>query len=166
MNETTRGSRGDRFVRLGARGAAAGLLALGVLAGFAGTASAEPIDYVRIELLDLTCHQQSEGDHDEAYLKITDANGNQVKVWPGSAKYQTMGVNYVRSLADGNGNNALVLGKQQARTLTLWDYDSTSSDDKLGSTLVTGSEFGGETQYRSLEGSGGVYTIAYRVIDI
>ncbi|WP_329192056.1 MULTISPECIES: hypothetical protein [unclassified Streptomyces] len=148
------------------RFAAAGLLALGSLAGFAGTAQAEPIDYVRIELLELTCHQQSEGDHDEAYIKITDANGNQVKVWPGSAKYQTMGTNYLRSLSDANGNAALVLGKQQARTLTLWDYDSTSSDDKLGATLVTGSEANGEVQYRSLEGSGGVYTIAYRVIDI
>ncbi|GHB81566.1 hypothetical protein GCM10010347_60460 [Streptomyces cirratus] len=148
------------------RFAAAGLLALGSLAGFAGTAQAEPVDYVRIELLELTCHQQSEGDHDEAYIKITDANGNQVKVWPGSAKYQTMGTDYLRSLSDANGNAALVLGKQQARTLTLWDYDSTSSDDKLGATLVTGSEANGEVQYRSLEGSGGVYTIAYRVIDI
>ncbi|GGZ62964.1 hypothetical protein AB0P12_00405 [Streptomyces subrutilus] len=148
------------------RFAAAGLLALGSLAGFAGAAQAEPIDYVRVELLELTCHQQSEGDHDEAYIKITDANGNQVKVWPGSGKYQTMGTNYLRSLGDANGNAALVLGKQQARTLTLWDFDSTSSDDKLGSTLVTGSEAGGEVQYRSLEGSGGVYTIAYRVIDI
>ncbi|MER7763166.1 hypothetical protein [Streptomyces sp. NPDC097619] len=152
----------NRTIRL----AGAALLALGGLTGFAGAAQAEPIDHVRIELLQLTCHQNSEGDHDEAYLKVTDANGNQVKVWPGSAKYQTMGTNYVRSLADGNGNAALVLGKQQARTLTLWDYDTTSGDDKLGATLVTGSEFGGEVQYRSLEGSGGVYTIAYRVIDI
>lgn len=31
---------------------------------------------------------------------------------------------------------------------------------------ITGNEFGAETQYRVLEGSGGVYTIAYRVIDI
>ncbi|MFD2119392.1 hypothetical protein ACFSNO_07275 [Streptomyces cirratus] len=77
-----------------------------------------------------------------------------------------MGTDYLRSLSDANGNAALVLGKQQARTLTLWDYDSTSSDDKLGATLVTGSEANGEVQYRSLEGSGGVYTIAYRVIDI
>ncbi|MEU3724093.1 hypothetical protein [Streptomyces sp. NPDC031705] len=149
-----------------ARFAAATLLALGGVAGVAGAAQAEPVDYVRIELLELTCHQQSEGDHDEAYLKVTDANGNQVKVWPGSLKYQTMGTNYVRSMEDGNGNAALVLGKQQARTLTLWDYDTTSPDDKLGATLATGSEFGGEVQYRSLEGSGGVYTIAYRVIDI
>ncbi|MBT2403152.1 MULTISPECIES: hypothetical protein [unclassified Streptomyces] len=149
-----------------ARLATAALLALGSIAGFAGAAQAEPVDYVRIELLELTCHQQSEGDHDEAYIKITDANGNQIKVWPGSAKYQTMGTNYVRSLDDANGNAALVLGKQQARTLTLWDYDTTSSDDKLGATLVTGSEVNGEVQYRSLEGSGGVYTIAYRVIDI
>ncbi|MFF4579706.1 hypothetical protein [Streptomyces sp. NPDC001389] len=153
--------------RITARFAAASLIALGSLAGFAGTAQAEPIDYVKIELLELTCHQQSEGDHDEAYLNITDANGNQVKVWPGNnVKYQTMGTGYVRSLADGNGNSALILGKQQARTLTLWDYDTTSADDKLGATLVTGSEFNGEVQYRSLEGSGGVYTIAYRVIDI
>ncbi|KIF01411.1 hypothetical protein PL81_35735 [Streptomyces sp. RSD-27] len=153
--------------RITARFAAASLIALGSLAGFAGAAQAEPIDYVRIELLELTCHQQSEGDHDEAYLDITDANGNQVKVWPGNnVKYQTMGTGYVRSLRDGNGNAALILGKQQARTLTLWDYDTTSADDKLGSTLVTGSEFNGEVQYRSLEGSGGVYTLAYRVIDI
>ncbi|MEV7613369.1 hypothetical protein [Streptomyces sp. NPDC089799] len=149
-----------------ARIATAAALGLGSLTAFAGTAHAEPVDYVRIELLELTCHQQSEGDHDEAYLKITDANGNQIKVWPGSAKYQTMGTNYVRSLTDGNGNSALVLGKQQARTLTLWDYDTTSGDDKLGATLVTGSEAGAEVQYRSLEGSGGVYTLAYRVIDI
>ncbi|GAA4932818.1 hypothetical protein ACFPM3_04110 [Streptomyces coeruleoprunus] len=149
-----------------ARLTAAALLGLGSVGVSAGAAHAEPIDYVRIELLSLTCHQQSEGDHDEAYIKITDANGNTVKVWPGSAKYQTMGANYVRSLEDANGNSALILGKQQARTLTLWDYDSTSSDDKLGATLVTGSEAGAEVQYRSLEGSGGVYTIAYRVIDI
>ncbi|WP_229891134.1 hypothetical protein [Streptomyces lavendofoliae] len=146
-----------------ARVAAAAFLSI---AGFAGTAQAEPIDYVRIELLELTCHQQSEGDHDETYLKVTDANGNAVKVWPGSVKYQTMGPGYVRSMTDGNGNAALVLGKQQARTMTLWDYDTTSGDDKLGSTLATGSEAGAEIQYRSLEGSGGVYTIAYRVIDI
>ncbi|MFD3546592.1 hypothetical protein ACFWUW_13465 [Streptomyces sp. NPDC058655] len=152
--------------RNGIRFAAAGLLALGSLTGFAGAAQAEPVDHVRIELLELTCHRQSEGDHDEAYIKITDANGNQVKVWPGSAKYQTMGTGYLRPLGDANGNDALVLGKQQARTLTLWDSDSTSSDDKLGATLVTGSEANGEVQYRSLEGSGGVYTIAYRVIDI
>ncbi|MFG2872707.1 hypothetical protein [Streptomyces sp. NPDC048338] len=149
-----------------ARLTAVALLGLGSLGAFAGTAQAEPIDYVRIELLELTCHQNSEGGHDEAYIKITDANGNAVKVWPGSLSYQTMGAGYVRSLTDADGNAALVLGKQQARTLTLWDDDTTSSDDKLGSTLVTGSEFGGETQWRSLEGSGGVYTIAYRVIDI
>ncbi|MFD5588165.1 hypothetical protein ACFW6K_21815 [Streptomyces sp. NPDC058733] len=149
-----------------ARVATAALLSLGSVTGFAAAAQAEPIDYVRIELLELTCHQQSEGDHDEAYLKVTDANGNAVKVWPGSLKYQTMGPGYVRSMTDGNGNAALVLGKQQARTMTLWDYDTTSSDDKLGATLVTGSEAGAEIQYRSLEGSGGVYTIAYRVIDI
>ncbi|MFV2119755.1 hypothetical protein ACE14D_15475 [Streptomyces sp. Act-28] len=149
-----------------ARVASAALVSLAGVAAFAGTAQAEPIDYVRVELLQLTCHQHSEGNHDEAYLNITDANGNAVKVWPGNVTYQTMGAGYVRSLTDGNGNAALVLGKQQARTMTLWDYDTTSGDDKLGSTLVTGSEAGGEVQYRSLEGSGGVYTIAYRVIDI
>ncbi|MEE1816776.1 hypothetical protein PUR59_17350 [Streptomyces sp. SP18ES09] len=150
-----------------ARTAATTLLALGSLGAFAGTAHAEPIDYVRIELLELHCQQNSEGDHDEAYLKITDANGNAVKVWPGNGvKYQTMGTGYVRSMTDGNGNAALILGKQQARTLTLWDYDSTSSDDKLGATLVTGSEVGAETQWRTVEGSGGVYVIGYRVIDI
>jgi len=148
------------------RMAAAGLLGLGSLGVFAGTAQPEPIAYVKIEPIQLTCHQQSEGDHDEAYLNITDANGNQVKVWPGSVSYQTMGTNYVRSLTDGNGNSALILGRDQARTLTLWDKDTFGGDDKLGSTLVTGSEVGAETQYRSLEGSGGVYTIAYRVIDI
>ncbi|MET9674516.1 hypothetical protein ABZY68_15640 [Streptomyces sp. NPDC006482] len=153
----------NRAVRL----AATALLGLGSLGAFAGTAHAEPIDYVRIELLELHCHQNSEGDHDEAYIKLTDANGNFVKVWPGNGvKYQTMGSGYVRTLTDGNGNAALVLGKEQARTLQLWDYDSTSGDDKLGATLVTGSEAGAETQWRSLEGSGGVYTIAYRVIDI
>ncbi|MFI8104254.1 hypothetical protein ACIQUQ_17215 [Streptomyces sp. NPDC101118] len=167
MNTSTqRTAMTRRAMKGAARVAAAAWLGLGALAVGAGTAQAEPIDYVRIELLQLTCHQQSEGDHDEAYLKITDANGNQVKVWPGTAKYQTMGTNYVRSLTDGNGNAALVLGKEQARTMTLWDYDSTSGDDKLGATLATGSEAGAEIQYRSLEGSGGVYTIAYRVIDI
>ncbi|MEV5971354.1 hypothetical protein [Streptomyces sp. NPDC051921] len=155
--------RKNRTVRM----ATAALLGLGSLGVFAGTAQAEPIDYVKIELIQLTCHQQSEGDHDEAYLNITDANGNQVKVWPGNGiTYQTMGTNYVRSMADGNGNTALILGREQARTLTLWDKDTFGGDDKLGATLVTGSEVGAEVQYRSLEGSGGVYTIAYRVIDI
>ncbi|MEU4077899.1 hypothetical protein [Streptomyces venezuelae] len=150
-----------------ARTAATALLGLGSIAAFAGTAQAEPIDYVRIELVELHCQKNSEGDHDEAYLKITDANGNAVKVWPGNGvKYQTMGTGYVRSMADGNGNAALVLGKEQARTLTLWDYDSIGGDDKLGATLVTGSEVGAETQWRSVEGSGGVYVIGYRVIDI
>ncbi|MFG3343757.1 hypothetical protein ACGF1Z_01700 [Streptomyces sp. NPDC048018] len=153
----------NRSVRM----AAAALLGLGSLGVFAGTAQAEPIDYVKIELVQLTCHQQSEGDHDEAYLNITDANGNQVKVWPGNGiTYQTMGTGYVRTLTDGNGNAALILGREQARTLTLWDKDTFGGDDKLGATLVTGSEAGSEVQYRSLEGSGGVYTIAYRVIDI
>ncbi|MEV7375785.1 hypothetical protein AB0O51_33460 [Streptomyces sp. NPDC090301] len=150
-----------------ARTAATALLGLGSVAAFAGTAQAEPIDYVRIELVELHCQKNSEGDHDEAYLKITDANGNAVKVWPGNGvTYQTMGTGYVRSMADGNGNASLILGKQQARTLTLWDDDSTSGDDKLGATLVTGSEAGAETQWRSVEGSGGVYVIGYRVIDI
>ncbi|MER5967093.1 hypothetical protein [Streptomyces sp. NPDC002057] len=150
-----------------ARTAATALLGFAGVAAFAGTAQAEPIDYVRIELVELHCQKNSEGDHDEAYLKITDANGNAVKVWPGNGvKYQTMGTGYVRSMADGNSNAALILGKQQARTLTLWDYDSTSGDDKLGATLVTGSEVGAETQWRSVEGSGGVYVIGYRVIDI
>ncbi|MET9930957.1 hypothetical protein ABZ054_08070, partial [Streptomyces sp. NPDC006324] len=36
----------------------------------------------------------------------------------------------------------------------------------LGATLVTGSEAGAETQWRTVEGSGGVYVIGYRVIDI
>ncbi|MFB7028160.1 MULTISPECIES: hypothetical protein [unclassified Streptomyces] len=150
-----------------ARLAAAALLGLGGLGAFAGTAHAEPIDYVKIELVELHCQKNSEGDHDEAYLKITDANGNAVKVWPGgSLKYQTMGTGYVRSMADGNGNAALILGKQQARTLTLWDQDSFGGDDKLGATLVTGTEVGAETQWRTVEGSGGVYVIGYRVIDI
>ncbi|WP_435973006.1 hypothetical protein [Streptomyces sp. Qhu_M48] len=150
-----------------ARTAATALLAFAGVAAFAGTAQAEPIDYVRIELVELHCQKNSEGDHDEAYLKITDANGNAVKVWPGNGlKYQTMGTGYVRSMGDGNGNAALILGKQQARTLTVWDYDTTSPDDKLGATLVTGSEVGAETQWRSVEGSGGVYVIGYRVIDI
>ncbi|MFE5831205.1 hypothetical protein ACFQ8W_13250 [Streptomyces sp. NPDC056508] len=150
-----------------ARLAAAALLGLGGLGAFAGTAHAEPIDYVKIELVELHCQKNSEGDHDEAYLKITDAHGNAVKVWPGgSLKYQTMGTGYVRSMADGNSSAALILGKQQARTLTLWDYDTTSGDDKLGATLVTGTEVGAETQWRTVEGSGGVYVIGYRVIDI
>ncbi|MER8232934.1 hypothetical protein ACIRQY_02415 [Streptomyces sp. NPDC101490] len=155
--------RKNRF----ARAAATALLGLGSVAAFAGTAQAEPIDYVRIELLELHCQQNSEGDHDEAYLKITDANGNAVKVWPGNGvKYQTMGTGYVRSMADGNSSAALILGKQQARTLTLWDYDSFGGDDKLGATLVTGTEVGAETQWRTVEGSGGAYVIGYRVIDI
>lgn len=155
--------RRNRFVRA----AATALLGLGSVAAFAGTAQAEPIDYVRIELVELHCQKSSEGDHDEAYLKITDANGNAVMVWPGNGlKYQTMGTGYVRSMADGNGNAALILGKEQARTLTLWDDDTTSSDDKLGATLVTGSEVGAETQWRSVEGSGGIYVIGYRVVDI
>ncbi|MFJ3505617.1 MULTISPECIES: hypothetical protein [unclassified Streptomyces] len=150
-----------------ARLAAAALLGLGGLGAFAGTAHAEPIDYVKIELVELHCQKNSEGDHDEAYLKITDANGNAVKVWPGgSLKYQTMGTGYVRSMADGNSSAALILGKQQARTLTLWDQDSFGGDDKLGATLVTGTEVGAETQWRTVEGSGGVYVIGYRVIDI
>ncbi|MFI8367815.1 hypothetical protein [Streptomyces sp. NPDC085466] len=150
-----------------ARIAATALLGLGSIAAFAGTAHAEPIDYVRIELVELHCQKNSEGDHDEAYLKITDANGNAVKVWPGNGiNYQTMGTGYVRSMADGNGNAALILGKQQARTLTLWDKDTFGGDDKLGATLVTGTEAGAETQWRSVEGSGGVYVIGYRVIDI
>ncbi|MFE9045379.1 hypothetical protein ACFY9F_12380 [Streptomyces sp. NPDC012421] len=150
-----------------ARIAATALLGLGSIAAFAGTAHAEPIDYVRIELVELHCQKNSEGDHDEAYLKITDANGNAVKVWPGNGiGYQTMGTGYVRSMADGNGNAALILGKQQARTLTLWDKDTFGGDDKLGATLVTGTEAGAETQWRSVEGSGGVYVIGYRVIDI
>ncbi|MFF9143329.1 hypothetical protein ACWGBV_32950 [Streptomyces sp. NPDC055051] len=150
-----------------ARLAATALLGLGSIAAFAGTAHAEPIDYVRIELVELHCQKNSEGDHDEAYLKITDANGNAVKVWPGNGiSYQTMGTGYVRSMADGNSNAALILGKQQARTLTLWDKDTFGGDDKLGATLVTGTEAGAETQWRSVEGSGGVYVIGYRVIDI
>ncbi|MGW4054932.1 hypothetical protein ACWENA_29330 [Streptomyces sp. NPDC004779] len=150
-----------------ARAAATALLGLGSIAAFAGTAHAEPIDYVRIELVELHCQKNSEGDHDEAYLKITDANGNAVKVWPGNGvSYQTMGTGYVRSMADGNSNAALILGKQQARTLTLWDKDTFGGDDKLGATLVTGTEAGAETQWRSVEGSGGVYVIGYRVIDI
>ncbi|MFJ5708469.1 MULTISPECIES: hypothetical protein [unclassified Streptomyces] len=150
-----------------ARAAATALLGLGSIAAFAGTAQAEPIDYVRIELYELHCQQHSEGDHDEAYLRITDANGNAVKVWPGNGiSYQTMGAGYVRSMADGNGNAALILGKEQARTLTLWDKDTFGGDDKLGSTLVTGSEVGAETQWRTVEGSGGVYVIGYRVVDI
>ncbi|MFD3334739.1 hypothetical protein ACFWV1_19115 [Streptomyces sp. NPDC058700] len=155
--------RKNRLVRT----AATALLGLGSVGVFAGTAQAEPIDYVKIELLELHCQKNSEGDHDEAYLKITDANGNAVKVWPGNGlKYQTMGTGYVRSMADGNGSAALILGKEQARTMTVWDYDSTSPDDKLGATLVTGSEFGAETQWRTVEGSGGAYVIGYRVIDI
>ncbi|GGY65039.1 hypothetical protein [Streptomyces omiyaensis] len=150
-----------------ARLAATALLGIGSIAAFAGTAHAEPIDYVRIELVELHCQKNSEGDHDEAYLKITDANGNAVKVWPGNGiGYQTMGTGYVRSMADGNGNAALILGKEQARTLTLWDKDTFGGDDKLGATLVTGSEAGSETQWRSVEGSGGVYVIGYRVVDI
>ncbi|MFD9717465.1 hypothetical protein [Streptomyces sp. NPDC059076] len=149
-----------------ARMIAAALLALGTFGSMAGTAQANPIDQVRIELVGLTCHTNSEGGHDEAYLNITDSNSNHVKVWPGGVSYQTMGKNYWRSLEDGNGNAALVFGKNESRTLTLWDYDSTSGNDKLGSTLVRGNEFNNEIQYRSLEGSGGVYTIAYRVIDI
>ncbi|MFJ9825002.1 hypothetical protein ACIRSU_11560 [Streptomyces sp. NPDC101160] len=162
-------TKGDIHMRTNriARTAAVALFGLGSLGVFAGTAQAEPIDYVKIELLQLTCHQQSEGDHDEAYLNITDANGNQIKVWPGNGiSYQTMGPGYVRGMTDGNGNTALILGREQARTLTLWDKDTFGGDDKLGATLVTGNEVGAETQYRSLEGSGGVYTIAYRVIDI
>ncbi|MER5308624.1 hypothetical protein ABT034_12640 [Streptomyces sp. NPDC002773] len=155
--------RKNRFVRT----AATALLGLGSVGVFAGTAQAEPIDYVKIELFELHCQKNSEGDHDEAYLKITDANGNAVKVWPGNGiKYQTMGSGYVRSMADGNGNAALILGKEQARTMTLWDVDTFGGDDKLGATLVTGSEVGAETQWRTVEGSGGVYVIGYRVIDI
>lgn len=89
-----------------------------------------------------------------------------MKLWPANASYQTMGTGYRRALDESNGNALLVLGKTESRTLFLWDYDSTSSDDRLGSVSVTGNEVGAETQYRVLEGSGGVYTIAYRVVDI
>ncbi|MFD3654553.1 hypothetical protein [Streptomyces sp. NPDC058620] len=145
--------------------ALAAALGLSSLVGAASSAHADPVDYVQIQLIDLHCGDESEGDHDEAYLNIAGV-GKPVKLWPASAKYQTMGTGYVRSLAESNSNAQLILGKQESRTLSLWDYDSTSGDDLMGSVTITGNEFGAETQYRVLQGSGGVYTIAYRVIDI
>ncbi|MFJ3088244.1 MULTISPECIES: hypothetical protein [unclassified Streptomyces] len=143
-----------------------GALGLTSLVGAAGAAHADPVDYVQIRLVDLYCGDESEGDHDEAYLNIAANGGKAVKLWPAKASYQTMGTGYRRTLDESNGNALLVLGKNESRTLSLWDYDSTSSDDRLGSVTITGNEFGAETQYRVLEGSGGVYTIAYQVIDI
>ncbi|MGW2836504.1 hypothetical protein ACWCWD_01735 [Streptomyces sp. NPDC001493] len=143
-----------------------GALGLTSLVGAAGAAQADPVDYVQIQLVDLYCGDESEGDHDEAYLNIAANGGKAVRLWPANASYQTMGTGYRRALDGSNGNALLILGKTESRTLSLWDYDSTSGDDRLGSVTVTGNEFGAETQYRVLEGSGGVYTIAYRVVDI
>lgn len=70
--------------------ALAGALGLTSLVGAAGAAQADPVDYVQIQLVDLYCSDESEGDHDEAYLNIAANGGKAVKLWPANTSYQTM----------------------------------------------------------------------------
>ncbi|GII94102.1 hypothetical protein [Sinosporangium siamense] len=144
--------------------AAAALAAAVVVAA---PASADPspqfdpgIDYVAIELLSIYCNKNSEGGHDEAYLNMDGG-----KVWPRSVRYQTMGAGYTRSMTDANGIDAFRIPVYEERGFSLWDYDSTSGDDALGSFAVRGDEVG-TTQTKRISGSGGSYTVTYRVVDV
>ncbi|MBG0816471.1 hypothetical protein [Planomonospora sp. ID82291] len=146
--------------------AAAATLATSIMLAGPAAAQDDPIesldpgtDYVTLELVSIYCVKNSEGDHDEAYLKM-----GRGKVWPRSGKYQTMGTGYTRSLEDANGIEAFRFPKYAMKSFSLWDYDTTSGDDALGTFDAFGAEYG-TTQTKSLSGSEGEYTITYRVVD-
>jgi hypothetical protein len=149
------------FVRL----ALASAFATASLLGAAGAAQAVPQDYVMIELIELRCHVSSE-DHDEAYLKADPPSSGPVQVWPGSVSYHKMGPGFVKVLDDITRANALLMDRNESIQLKLWDYDVSSPDDQLGAVTVHGSEVGAAPLPHDLIGSGGHYTIVYRVIDV
>lgn len=136
------------------------LASAALLLGLALPAQAAP-DYVRVELLELYCLQQSEGSHDEAYIKYYDS-----KVWPGgSIAYQTMGAGYVRSLADAR-QMIILTTTLTTDDITLWDSDSTSSDDRIARFHASGAEVNLGDRYSVYFDANAYYVLKYRVVDI
>lgn len=103
-----------------------------------------------LKLLSLHCHVPDEADLDEAYLKVKG-----VKIWPKSAKYQQLPFGETHLDVDIND-----LDRDDVLEIELWDHDSLSRDDNLGSFILHLDESGRfQTEIKKHSGSGASYSL-------
>jgi len=87
----------------------------------------------KIKLLSITCHQPSETDKDEIYLKFRTE-----KIWPSGAKFVKIDTN---DTVDVN----LVLDISTISVeIELWEYDYLKKDDHLGDFIFMSSNYSGQ----------------------
>lgn len=97
-------------------------------------------------------------DPDQLYITTDTAGGRANAIWPGPGAMQDMQA--------GQSNDVdLTLDFNHSLNLSLWEYDSGSADDLLGSVTLYASEQGSGDQvkkaYSTVEGS--CYFVTYRV---
>lgn len=103
-----------------------------------------------LKLLSLHCHVPDEADLDEVFLK-----NKGVKIWPKSAKYQQLP--FGETILDLNIED---LEGSDTVEIELWDYDSLSRNDNLGSFILPLDQPGKfQTELKKQSGSGASYSL-------
>ena len=97
-------------------------------------------------------------DPDNLYLTTDTTGDRDLAVWPGPGSD-------VSVRPDQSISPALTIDFEFSQNLSLWDYDTVSRDDHLGSILIEASQAGqGEVaRLASSEVEGSVYYVIYRV---
>ena len=104
-----------------------------------------------LKLSNLHCHVSDESDLDEIYLKVKDE-----RIWPPKEKYQR--VNLGETSLDLSLDN---VSKGDILEIELWDYDTLSRDDKLGSFSLHLDQLGSgfRTDLKRVSGTKASYSI-------
>jgi len=103
-----------------------------------------------LKLLSLHCHVSDEADLDEVYLKLKDN-----RIWPESEKYQRLAIG--ESTLNVTIENT---DKKDHLEIELWDYDTFSRDDLLGSFSLQLDQFGRfKTEMKKLSGTIASYSL-------
>ena len=105
-----------------------------------------------LKLISLNCHVPDETNLDEVYLKMEG-----IKVWPLSEKYQQLplGETLLNLSIDD-------ISKDGTVEIELWDFDTLSRDDKLGSFVLHLDQSGKfQTEMKKHDGTGASYSLEW-----
>jgi len=86
-----------------------------------------------IRLKSITCHQPSETDKDEIYLRFRTE-----KIWPSGAKFLKIDTNETLDINLGLDISSIWV------EIELWEYDYLKKDDHLGDFIFKSSNYSGE----------------------
>jgi hypothetical protein len=105
-----------------------------------------------LKLLRLHCHVPDETGFDEVYLKL---NGDQI--WPQTEKYLRLNIGETTLNLDIEDTT-----KGDIVEIELWDYDTFSKDDKLGTFPLHLDQFGSfKSEMKKLSGTPASYSLEW-----